>query len=138
MKCYPRFVRRRLATFLFVAIAAAAAFNPALFTRAAPVRPPSPANDYEAFLARVRSSTKPGDSIVILAPARRGSEEYSFAFFRASYALAGRTVLPAVDTSGRVVAENIRAARYAAVWHGRFASTRRPVWRTPGGELLGP
>ena len=131
-------MRRRLATFLFVAIAVAAVFNPTLFTRAASVHSAAPSDDYEAFLARVRDSTQPGDSIVILAPARRGSEEYSFAFFRASYVLAGRTVLPAVDASGGVAGDNIRTARYVAVWHGHFVSNRHVLWRAPGGELLGP
>ncbi len=93
--------------------------------------------DYPEFLAAVRSATHNGVTIALLVPARRGSNDYSYAYFRASYFLAGRAVLPVIDDNGRIIAENVRNAQFVAAWHGRLASNRRLVWRGHGGELFG-
>jgi hypothetical protein len=92
---------------------------------------------YPRFLAEVRGQTKDGDSIAIVAPAQRWEDGYAFAFYRASYFLAGRTVLPVIDSRDRAHPENARAADYVAVW-GRSLSVdeRMVVWRGEGGALL--
>ena len=69
---------------------------------------------YVEFLADVRSHTRNGDSIALIVPSRSWERGYSYAYYRASYLLAGRDVLPLVDRDDRVVAENFRAARYVA------------------------
>src|SRR6478672_6985903 len=65
---------------------------------------------YTDFLAEVRAHTRAGDSIAILVPSRSWERGYSYAYYRASYLLAGREVLPLFDRSDRTVTENMRAA----------------------------
>jgi hypothetical protein len=93
--------------------------------------------DYPEFLAAIRTTTQNGDTIALLVPARRGSNDYSYAYFRASYFLAGREVLPVIDDNGRIIAGNVRDAQFVAAWHGRLASERPLLWRAHGGELHG-
>lgn len=71
---------------------------------------------YVEFLAEVRAHTRDGDSIAIVVPSRSWERGYSYAYYRASYLLAGREVLPLVDRSDRVVTGNMRAAQYVASW----------------------
>ncbi|MGZ7080903.1 MAG: hypothetical protein ACXVJT_15930 [Thermoanaerobaculia bacterium] len=71
---------------------------------------------YADFLADVRAHTRDGDSIAIIVPSRSWERGYSYAYYRASYLLAGRVVLPLVDRNDRVVTENMRAAHYVAAW----------------------
>lgn len=91
---------------------------------------------YEKFLVGVRSRTEPGDTIALVVPMTEWSG-YSWAYYRASYVLAGRTVLPLMDASNRVHPENLSAAVYVAAWesHPRDASAR-VVWAEDGGALL--
>jgi hypothetical protein len=90
--------------------------------------------DYDRFLEHIRRTTVSGDSIVILAPAHRETPDYDYAFFRASYVLAGRTVLPAVQND-RLVMANVDAADFAAVWRGHAGLKGRLLWREGAGEL---
>ena len=82
--------------------------------------------DYPQFLAAVRASTQTGDRIALIIPSRLGSNDYDYAYFRASYFLAGREVLPAQD---------VRNAQFVAVWHDALPPDRRVVWRAHGGAL---
>ena len=92
---------------------------------------------YPRFLQQVRAHTKDGDTIAVLVPALKWDDGYSYAYYRASYFLAGREVLPLITADDRSHPENLRAARYVAVW-------RRPansgmgamVWAGEGGVLL--
>ena len=63
---------------------------------------------------------------------------YADAYYRASYFLAGREVLPAVTWDDRPHPENVRAARYVAAWQLNVQPAGRGalVWRGEGGELL--
>jgi len=93
---------------------------------------------YPRFLEAVRVRTRPGQSIAIVVPVRRWNDGYDFAFYRASYFLAGRTVLPVLDSQDRVHPENMRAADFIAAWHQAFRINEHTiVWRGEGGALLG-
>ncbi len=92
---------------------------------------------YPRFLQQVRAHTRDGDAVVIVVPMLKWDDGYSYAYYRASYFLAGREVLPLVTADDRAHPENVRAARYIAGWH----MTRQPglgevVWEGEGGVLL--
>ena len=56
----------------------------------------------QTFLQRVRSQSKPGDSIaLVFAPPHDG---WSYTYWRANYELSGRTVRLPGETDGNVVA----------------------------------
>lgn len=120
----------------FISIAVVAAAS--LFFRPLPAhRLDEGWGDYPEFLAAIRDTTHNGDTIALLVPVRRGSNDYSYAYFRASYLLAGREILPVIDDNGRIIANNIRDARFVATWHGHLGSDRPLLWRAHGGELHG-
>ena len=92
---------------------------------------------YPRFIQQVREHTRNGDSVVIVVPMLKWDDGYSYAYYRASYFLAGREVLPLVTADDRPHPENVRDARYIAGWH----MTRPPgraevVWEGEGGVLL--
>jgi hypothetical protein len=70
--------------------------------------------DYPLFLLDVRGRTRNGDSIALVVPVTWASG-YDYAFYRASYFLAGREVLP-IRMPDRSLPGNVRMARYVAVW----------------------
>ena len=76
-----------------------------------------PLPGYREFLEAVRAHTRDGDVVAILVPARRWEFGYSFAYYRASYVLAGREVLPLVWHHDELLGANFRAAQYVAAWH---------------------
>src|SRR5712692_6906245 len=141
-------MRRRLAIVLFVALALLSvdpiilrvAFGDRaklsrLFT-AFPDRSWYP--EFPAFLDEVRSRTSPGDTIAILVPAMGWDAGYSYAYYRASYYLTGREVLPLVRRDDRTLPDNFKRAKYVAAW-GRSVNdaTRHVIWAGHGGTLLG-
>ena len=91
---------------------------------------------YPLFLQGVREHTRDGDTIAVLVPPQKWDDGYSYAYYRASYFLAGRIVLPLVTEDDRKHAENFRAVRYVAAWHIREAGVGRVVWAGEGGVLL--
>lgn len=94
------------------------------------------APEYPAFLDQVRAHTKPGDSIALLVPTMHWDRGYSYAYFRASYFLAGREVLPLVVENDRPVPENLRRAEYLAVWHRSAPAGAPLVFAGHGGALV--
>ena len=72
--------------------------------------------EYPHFLADVVRWTKPGDRIAIFVPMRKWDDGYSYAYYRASFILAGREVIPVVWTDDRLLRENAQRADYFAVW----------------------
>jgi hypothetical protein len=93
--------------------------------------------EYPRFLEGVRAHTRPGDAIAIVVPSLRWDDGYSYAYYRASYFLAGREVLPLADAKDRLHPENFRAARYVAVWRTELPARRyEVVWSGHGGVLL--
>jgi hypothetical protein len=138
--------RRLLGGFLFAAIVVGG-FEPQLLsllfddrsalaealTRAPDLQAPA----YPRFLEEVARRTKQGESIAILVPMRHWNGGYSYAYFRASYFLAGRNVIPLVDADDTLQPERLNEAELVAVWQmpppvGPFA----PVWSGNGGVLL--
>ena len=91
---------------------------------------------YPLFLEGIREHTRDGDTIAIIVPWRKWDDGYSYAYYRASYFLAGRIVLPLVTEDDRVHPENFRAAQYVAAWHIRRVGGGRVVWAGEGGVLL--
>ena len=92
---------------------------------------------YAAFLDDVRASTRNGDSVALIAPTVDWDNGYSYAYYRASYVLAGREVLPIADSRGGLHPENFRRARYVAVFGREMPPGNNVVvWRSDGGLLL--
>ncbi len=92
--------------------------------------------DYPRFLEEVRSRTKNGDSIALADPTMRWDAGYSYAYYRASYFLAGREVLPLVAPNDRRLTANLNRAEYLAVWHNRVPGRRPVVFAGYGGVLV--
>jgi hypothetical protein len=95
------------------------------------------APQYPRFLKAVRERTRNGDSIAIVVPMVRWDDGYAYAYYRASYLLAGREVLPLITSDDRAHQENFNGARYVAAWRWNVPSTKHVVvWRGEGGTLL--
>jgi hypothetical protein len=93
--------------------------------------------DYPKFLDDVRAHTQPGDSIALVVPTLRWDGGYSYAFYRASYFLTGREVLPIVTDRDAAIPENFARAKYVAAWRRNVRdATRHVVWTGDGGALL--
>lgn len=140
-------LRRRLALLAFVAIVAASVDFPLLhrvFFRYDQLRfdlrlTPDRGlwfPEYVRFLSAVRSRTSKGDSIAIAVPALRWEYGYSYAYYRGSYILAGREVLPLITPADRFLGQNLTEATYVAAWQSRLRTTRPVAWRGHGGVLF--
>jgi hypothetical protein len=92
--------------------------------------------NYPAFLDDVRNRTMPGDAIALVVPPRTWDDGYSYAYYRASYFLAGREVLPVIDEAGRPLPQNFARARSVAVWRMPPPRGWRVAWHSHGGALL--
>jgi hypothetical protein len=90
---------------------------------------------FPRFLDGVRAHTQNGDSIALVAPTFDWDSGYSYAYYRASYFLSGREVLPLIDADDRKHPENFRAAKYIAVWRTRVTPSGTAVWAGDGGVL---
>jgi len=90
---------------------------------------------FSRFIEGVRARTAPGDTIAIVTPPSEPREIYPPVYYRASYYLAGREVLPVIDPrSGEAIAANLRAARYVAAY-GDAPAEGELVWKGEGGAL---
>lgn len=94
------------------------------------------APELRELFTEVRRRTAPGDRIALITPVHRWDEGYAYAFYRASYVLAGREVVPLVLWGDRPAPENIRHAGYVIVWN---RSAELPgferVWESDAGAL---
>ncbi|HET7711514.1 MAG TPA: hypothetical protein VFL80_06255 [Thermoanaerobaculia bacterium] len=93
--------------------------------------------EYIRFLGEVRRKTAPGDSIALAVPALHWEYGYSYAYYRASYLLAGREVLPLITPNDRFLPDNLSAADRVAAWQSRVLADRPALWKGHGGVLLG-
>ncbi len=91
---------------------------------------------YPRFLEGVRAHTLPGDTIAVVVPEMGWGDGYSYAYYRASYYLTGREVLPLVDSQDRRYPTNFRAARYVAAYGVTLREPAKVVWRGEGGSLV--
>lgn len=92
--------------------------------------------DYPRFLEGVRAHTKPDDTIAIIVPAMGWETGYSYGYYRASYFLTGREVLPVVRPDNARLPQNLRAAKYVAVFGVDLRVPADVVWRGGRGALL--
>jgi hypothetical protein len=92
---------------------------------------------YAQFLRDARAHTRNGESVAVLVPALRWDGGYSYAYYRASYFLAGREVLPFVDRDDHLHPENLQRADYVAAWRMQAPPTHaKVVWSGDGGVLV--
>ena len=90
---------------------------------------------YPRFLEALRAHTVDGQTMALVVPAKQWERGYSYAYYRASYFLAGREVLPIVGPDDRPIPENVARAPMLAAWHVNVRGGR-PLWRGEGGVLL--
>ena len=139
-------IRRRLALVLFIALTLLA-IDPILIRWGFFERPKVHqlmANvpdrgwgDYPKFLEDVRAHTQLGDSIAIIVPTLRWDDGYAYAYYRASYFLTGREVLPVVTDGDVVHPQNFARAKYVAAWRRTVRdASRHVVWTGDNGALL--
>lgn len=105
------------------------------YARALAVFPDRQWPQYPQFLEGIRAHTRPGDTIAVVVPAMGWDEGYSYAYYRASYFLTGREVLPLVDPENRQLPQNFRGARYVAAFGVTLRAPADVVWRGDGGTL---
>ncbi len=90
---------------------------------------------YARFIEGVRARTGPGATIAIVTPPSEPREVYPLAYYRASYYLAGREVLPVIEPrTGADIPGNFTAARYVAAF-GDAPAAGELVWKGEGGAL---
>lgn len=91
---------------------------------------------YPHFLADLREHTKPGDTIAVVVPAMGWDDGYSYAYYRASYFLSGREVLPLVTPDNRRLPQNFLTAKYIAAFGVRLRVPADVIWQGDQGALL--
>lgn len=91
--------------------------------------------EYPQFLDGVRARTPAGATIAIEAP-QRWHSGYEYAYYRASYFLTARTVVPLLDENDVMHRERLRDVEYLAAWQmPAGAAGFTEVWRGNGGVL---
>ena len=90
---------------------------------------------YPRFLEGARDRTHPGDTVALLVPAAEWYGGYSEMYFRASYFLTGREVLPVLDPQNTPAPENFAASRYVAAFGVTLQAPAEVVWQGEGGTL---
>lgn len=91
---------------------------------------------YARFITEVASRTSPGQSIILVTPVRDWASWYAYAYYRASYLLAGRRVLPLMDDDDWLRYERLREGDRIAVWgEGVPPGPYEAIWRGSGGVL---
>ena len=92
---------------------------------------------YAQFLRGVRAHTRAGERVAVLVPTLDWDNGYSYAYYRASYFLSGREVLPLNDSEQHLQLLNFRNARYIAAWRTEVPQAHfTVVWSGAGGVLL--
>jgi hypothetical protein len=91
-----------------------------------------------AFLIGVDAHTPPHTRIAIWVPFRQWEGGYGYAYYRASYLLPGKQVVPLLKPNeDRPQVENLAQADYIACWGGRIeAPGFVPAWQDGHGVLL--
>ena len=144
----PSIVRAIVATALFVGLVASGARTTLLRFVVPPFDPPAAAGptggvdrkplrlkqdptpqELAIFLQMVRLQTRDGDRIAIILPPPH--DGFSYAYWRASYDLAGRTVLLPPEMI------DVGSASYACAWRDGWSDPRfELVWSGYGGTLF--
>ena len=109
----------------------------ALLSEAFTKRPDRLWPQFPQFIAGVRAHTQRGDSIAIITRSLDWDDGYAYAYYRSSYLLAGREVLPVTMEDRKPRPENLKRAKYVAIWgRGAPPPNARLVWQGEGGFLL--
>jgi hypothetical protein len=91
------------------------------------------------FLESVERRTAEGESVALVTPADGWMLGYRYAFYRASYVLAGRTVLPVMTPAGSSIPQNLKNADVVAAWQVELNPALFEIlWRGDGGTLARP
>jgi len=90
---------------------------------------------FAAFLKEVRAHTQ-HDETIALVVAAPDPATYGYGFIRASYLLAGRTVIPIEGADAKFRAEAVRRAKYLAVFRLRYVGRGQIVWQGRDGVLV--
>lgn len=91
---------------------------------------------FRLFAEEVRARVPEGSGVALWVPFRHWYGGYSYAFHRAKYVLAGRDVVPLIDSNDKVLTGNLKRATYIAAWHGEPPFDGYTViWRTREGTL---
>jgi hypothetical protein len=94
------------------------------------------APELRGLLYAVREQTEPGAQIALVTPVHRWDEGYAYAYYRASYVLAGRVVVPLVTRMDEPVPENIRFAEYVVTWKTELEMPQfEKIWQSEAGAL---
>ena len=106
------------------------------YARAMAIYPDRQWPGYPRFLVGVREHTRPGDTIAVVVPAMGWDDGYSYAYYRASYFLTGREVLPLATPENGRIPQNLRAANYVAAFGVTLRVPAGVVWQGERGALL--
>jgi hypothetical protein len=99
--------------------------------------PDTPYPLFPAYLHEVRSRVPVNASVALVMPARTWDDGYAYGYYRASYLLAGRRVIPLVSPDNSLHLEKLHDADYVAVWRMELDSPEfQPVWNGFEGRLL--
>ena len=94
-------------------------------------------SEYVRFVEGVGEHTPAGAKIAFVVPTMTWDSGYSYAYYRASYFLPQREVLPLVWSDDSHRTENLAAAEYLGLWRVKAPSAPgRVVWQGEGGALL--
>jgi hypothetical protein len=86
---------------------------------------------FRRLLLDVDRSTPRGAKIAIALPFRDWDGGYGYGYYRASFLLPGKQVVPLLPPA------NLRAADYVVIWKGRFPIDGfAPLWTTADGTLM--
>jgi len=144
----PRSSKRRIVVWILFALVAAGALpwdSLRIFTADLPAAreyyrngPDAADPEFVRFVEGVGERVGPQASIAIVYPGTDWKDGYEWAYYRASYLLAGRRVLPTLWSDGESLLENLGAAEYAIVWKSPGLTVRgfAPVWSDGAGTLL--
>ena len=92
--------------------------------------------EYPLFLRAVAERTKPGERIAIFVPMRHWNGGYAYAYYRASYFLAGRRIIPVVDPDDSAHLDRFEEADWIASWRMDLPADRFDVvWKGHQGRL---
>lgn len=93
---------------------------------------------WRAFLTGVDARTPPGARIAIALPYGQWEEGYGYGYYRASFLLPGKQVVPLLELhADRLAPQHLNDADYIASWRGEpRVDGFTTIWRTPDGALL--
>ncbi len=93
---------------------------------------------FHRLILDVDRSTPRGARIAIALPFREWEGGYGYGYYRASYLLPGKQVVPLlVPDRNEPSPQSVALAGYVVVWHGRWQVPGfTVVWSTPDGTLL--